>query len=245
VNLYKLNLLICISGGGSTMLEVLKACADGRLPRVRPSLVISNKPDAGGINKAKVFGIPEDNIKVIPSVGIGQGFFGKEILASCEKHEIDLVALCGFLPRIPSEVISAYPNSMFNQHPAPLDNPGRLGFGGKGMHGRAAHQAVLLFSSRINRSFATCATTHRVTDEIDGGNMIGVQPVEILPGDDAEKLADRVLPKEHALVVQTIYIFSEAGKFGEYQRATSLIKEGEESILVAAKREASLKFPKG
>lgn len=242
----KLNLAILISGGGTTMQQILRACKDGRLPHVNPACVISSKTSAGGISRALSEGFSRDDIVIIvPKAFDSREAFGEAILRECKLRGIDLIAQCGFLPYTPANVIAAYADMIFNQHPGPL-NYGGLAFGGKGMHGRAVHHAVLYFARRVGRPFRTEATVHRVVEKVDGGAVLGIRPVEIMEGDDAEKLAARVLPHEHDLVIETILRYSEFGGTQEiYRRIPPLIRSGEEALLeeaIAAGREA---FPKG
>lgn len=242
----KLNLAICISGGGTTMKEVLVATGDGRLKRVNPALIISSDRNAGGLIKALDFGVPTKDVIVVEKRNFkSQHDFGTAILNQLERKNIDLIAMCGWLPLMPINVIEGYEGFIFNQHPGPLDNPGRLGFGGKGMFGKAVHHAVVKFSHHVDRMFSTCATVHRTTERFDEGSIIGMEPVNILPDDIAETLAARVLPKEHALVIQTIYNFSETGKVCEHHRLEPLIHEDEESILAIAEADAIAKYPNG
>lgn len=240
-----LNLAICISGGGTTMREILRACRDHRLPHVNPALVVSSRLDAGGIDKARAEGLSGENIAVI----IRKSFespdaFGEAILRECRLRDVDLIAQCGFIPIMPSNVIVAYQSMIFNQHPGPLDRA-RPGFGGKGMYGLAVHHAVLYFAQRIGRPFRTEATVHRVTCEVDGGAILGIRPVEIIEGDDAPKLAARVLPHEHSLVIETILRFSELGGAQEIHREYPLIRTDEETLLNEAKDAGAKTFPNG
>lgn len=240
-----LNLAICISGGGTTMREILRACKDHRLLHINPVLVISSRCDAGGIEKAQREGIPDKDIVVLVRREFeGSDAFGEAILRECRLRGVDLIAQCGFLPLMPSNVISMYRLMIFNQHPGPLDQA-RLGFGGKGMYGQRVHHAVLYFAERVGRLFRTEATVHRVTDEVDGGAILGIRPVEIVKGDDAPKLAARVLPYEHGLVIETILRFSEFGGPQEIHRENPLIRAGEEILLDEAKEAGIKAFPNG
>jgi len=239
----KLNLAICISGGGTTMREVIRATKDGRLPHVNPALIISSELEAGGIEKARAEGVSD--IKILPRKDFtNRDAFGEVILHECRERDIDLIAQCGFLPIMPKNVTAEYRDRILNQHPGPVDKH-RLGFGGRGMHGRAVHHAVLYFASYVCRPFRTEATVHRVTDVVDGGALLGVQPVEIMPGDDASKLAERVLPHEHQLVIRTIMQFSEFGGPNEIYREHPLIRPGEEELLANAKAYGIEKYPEG
>ena len=241
----KLNVVICISGGGTTMREVLRACKDGRLSHINPALIISSKLNAGGIGKAREEGFPDKDIYVlVPGSFDNRDSFGETIAKECYKRGVDLIAQCGFIPYMPANVIAVYRSMIFNQHPGPLDQA-QLGFGGKGMRGLAVHHAVLYFAWKVGRPFRTEATVHRVTNEVDGGAILGVRPVEIMAGDNTEKLAARVLPHEHNLVIETLLQFSEFGGPQEIHRKEPLIRAGEEGLLEEAKIVGTATFPKG
>jgi phosphoribosylglycinamide formyltransferase-1 len=227
------------------MREVLRACKDHRLLHVNPALIISSKREAGGIEKAKAEGVVDQNIAIFVRKEFeNSDAFGEAILRECRLREVDLIAQCGFLPLMPSNVIAEYRPMIFNQHPGPIDQA-RLGFGGKGMYGQRVHHAVVHFAQRVGRPFRTEATVHRVTDEVDGGAILGIRPIEIVEGDDGPKLAARVLPHEHALVIETILRFSEFGGPHEVHRQHPLIHEGEEALLSEAKEAGIKAFPNG
>jgi folate-dependent phosphoribosylglycinamide formyltransferase PurN len=212
---------------------------------VNPALVVSSRRDAGGILKAKEEGLADKDIVVLVRKEFENSeAFGEAILRECCLREVDLIGQCGFLPRMPSNVIAKYELKIFNQHPGPLDGA-RPGFGGDGMYGKRVHHAVLCFAARVGRPFRTEATVHRVIDKVDGGALLGVQPVEILAGDDASTLAERVLPHEHALVIRTILAFSEFGGPHEIHHERPLIHAGEENLLEEAKKAGIANFPKG
>ncbi|HUX36058.1 MAG TPA: formyltransferase family protein [Candidatus Paceibacterota bacterium] len=243
----KLNLAICISGGGTTMREVLRACESGRLPHVNPALVISSNRNAGGVSKALAERFPQKDIAfAIRKEFPNRDAYGETILRECRIRDVDMIFQCGFIPVMPANVIKAYKQMIANQHPGPLDY-GRPGFGGEGgMYGRAVHHAVLYFAQRAGRPFKkTEATVHRVTEEVDKGEILGIKPVEIMAGDDAEKLAARVLPYEHELVIETLLCFSEFGGEQEFRHGEPLIRPGEEALLKEAKAAGKAAFPNG
>ena len=250
--LTNLNVCICISGGGTTMQEVLRASKDGRLPRVNSALIISSRPDAGGIGTAHKEGIPEKNIVVLSPKDFGtQDDFGEAILKECWQRKIDLIAQCGWLPYTPPNTPVEYRSAIFNQHPGPLDH-GRPDFGGgekqKGMYGKRVHHAVLYFAMHITRPFwETEATVHRVTSRIDDGGILGRIPVEIKRGDDAYTLAARVLPHEHLLVIDTIKKFTDFGEFREIPIREEPIVRSQTELLILnrAKKAAAKAFPHG
>ncbi len=256
----KLNVMVGLSGGGTTAENVFRGYKNGHLSHVNLALVISSKPDAGGIEKALKWGIPEKDIVVIVRRDFGKLDdkeaalrYGEAILRECKLRGVDLIAQLGFIPTMPSNVVTAYEMAIFNQHPGPLDQA-RLGFGGKGMRGLAVHAAVIYFAQRVGRPFMTEATVHRVTNVVDGGVILGTRQVEIWKEElsekeelsvRAQKLAARVLPYEHNLVVETILRFSEYGGPQEIHRSEPLIRPGEEALLEEAKAVGIAAFPNG
>ena len=245
----KLNVAVAISGGGSTLEAILRAAQDGRLPRVNVALVIASNSDAGGIEKAKARGVPSENICVIRRNNFERGpndslAFGEEIIKECKSRQVEIVAQCGFIPLMPPNVVHEYRNGIFNQHPGPLDGA-RPGFGGKGMKGRAVHCAVLHFARRVGRPFRSEATVHWVSNEIDGGGLIDIAPVEICSSDDVPALAARVLRHEHFLIIRTLLRFSELGGVNGCSREEPLIHDGEQDLLAEAIREGIRAYPDG
>ncbi len=233
-----------ISGGGTTMREILRAVKSGFLSRVEPVLIIASKPDAGGIEKAVAEGMSEEDVLVLrPKAYPSPEAFGEAILLECQKRGVDFIGQYGWLPKTPANVIKAYRGMMTNQHPGPLD-PGRPDFGGPGMYGRRVHCARLYFVRRAGRDFCTEATVQRVAPEFDKGTLLGRITIPINPDDDVATLQDRVLPQEHTLQIETLLAFSE-NRVCELTRSEPLVREGEYTILAEAKQVAGILFPRG
>lgn len=219
-----------ISGGGSTMERVIKACQTEEIYG-QVVHVFASRDSCGGISKAQALGVPTEVIRLQADWHGDQTEFGRHITRQCHKDQVDLIALLGYLVKIPDNVIAAWPDRIINQHCGPLD-PGRLGFGGVGMHGLRVHEAVLRFSRAINRPFRTEATVHRVIERYDDGPLLGLRAMDILPQDTAATLAARLLPIEHDLVVETIQRFA-TQRVNEVVRTVPLIQPDEEQIFHA------------
>ena len=241
-----LRLAIFISGGGTTMESVLRACREKRLKHVHPVLVIASRSGAGGIPKAKAAGMHPADVVVLRKKDFpGNGVpFGRAILGECEKRSVHAIWQCGWSVLTPPCVVRAYEGRIFNQHPGPLD-AGRPDFGGQNMRGLAVHEAVVQFSRRIRRFRCTQATVHRVTEKYDEGRIVGVRCLPILPDDSAETLAARLLPLEHELVIETIRDFALWGGLQELRWKKPLIRPREVSVLEAAKAAAIATYPHG
>ena len=183
-----LRLAVFASGNGSNLQAIIDrfnrrdVAAD--LPRV--VLVISDRADAGALERARHAGIDAKHLQVD---GRAPDLVARETLAALESADVDLIALAGYLRLLPAAIVKRYPQRILNIHPALLP-----AFGGKGMFGMNVHRAVL--QSGIT---GTGATVHFVNEHYDEGRIIAQLPVPVLAGDTAEKLAARVLQVEHIL----------------------------------------------
>ncbi|MBP9856084.1 MAG: hypothetical protein KBC48_02140 [Candidatus Pacebacteria bacterium] len=234
-----------ISGSGSTMARTLQAVKSGELLGAEMALVIASKSTVGGIEKARLGGLAQEQIVVInPRDFPHPDSFGQSILDHCREHSIDLILQQGWLPLTPEKVIKSYSGMIINQHPGALD-PGNLwDFGGKHMHGRAVHCAHILFAKLTNSNWFTEATVHYVDPEFDKGSVIGRVPIKIDPKDDPLSLAEKLLPVEHALQIKVIRSFVE-GKVEVLKRQKPLIKFDYFPQIKQAKYLAHLVFPNG
>jgi folate-dependent phosphoribosylglycinamide formyltransferase PurN len=115
---------------------------------------------------------------------------------------VDLVVLAGYLKLVPPGVVTRYRGRILNVHPALLP-----AFGGKGMYGRRVHEAVLASGARESG-----ATVHLVDEVYDRGPILGQVRVPVLPGDDPERLAARVLEAEHRLLPAVVLAAAAAGR---------------------------------
>jgi folate-dependent phosphoribosylglycinamide formyltransferase PurN len=110
------------------------------------------------------------------------------LISVLREHKIDIIALAGYMKKIPRSVVSAFPNRIVNIHPALLP-----AFGGAGLYGEKVHQAVIDYGAKVSG-----ITIHFVDEEYDHGPIIFQEAVPVLDGDDAHSLAARVLTLEHA-----------------------------------------------
>lgn len=233
-----------VSGKGTTMETIIKACQEGRLTGVEPALVISNTRDSDALGRAKRLGIPEKDVLVIrPKDFKTPEEFGEAIIKECQARGVNLIGQYGWYMLTPENVINKFKERIINQHPGPLDS-GRPDFGGPGMYGLRVAEARLEFVRATNRDFWTEATTHFVAPEFDKGAPIKTKRVEILPSDTAEILHARVLPAEHELQVEALQDFVE-GKVAVVKRHAPLVQKGEEKILEECKKNAMKKYPNG
>ena len=182
---------VLASGRGSNLKAIL-AYLDASSGRAsyEVAAVISNKSVAPALDLARERGIAA--FAIDPS----NDSEGAELLGLLDRNRIDIVALAGYLKKIPRNVVSAYPGRMLNVHPALLP-----AHGGAGMYGIRVHEAVI-----AGGDSETGVTVHMVDAEYDRGPIVAQWKVPVLPGDDAHALAERVLSVEHILYPRAIDI---------------------------------------
>jgi phosphoribosylglycinamide formyltransferase 1 len=173
---------VLASGGGTNLQALLDACGPAAPARV--TRVVSNRADAGALERARAAGIP--------AVVLRDPTDAAELIAAL--GDADLVVLAGYLKLIPAAAVARFPRRMINIHPALLP-----AFGGPGMYGHRVHAAVL-----ASGATASGATVHYVDEQYDRGPIIAQRTVPVLPGDTAETLAARVLAVEHELLPQVV-----------------------------------------
>jgi len=182
----KARLAVFISGSGTNLQSIMDRCADGTIPG-EVVLVISNKTDAKGLLRAQKAGI---NTVVHRRKKFPDGNAADEhLLQLLINHEIDIIALAGYLKMIPPAIIRRYRGRVLNIHPALLPK-----YGGKGMYGHYVHEAVL-----ASGDTESGVTIHLVDEIYDHGKIVAQEKVPVLPGDTPDDLAARVLAVEHQL----------------------------------------------
>ena len=172
---------ILISGGGSNMVALVKSMT-GDHP-ARAVLVLSNDPQAGGLEKARALGVPTAAVDHKP-FGKDREGFEAALNAELEKAAPDIICLAGFMRILTPGFIEKWQGRMLNIHPSLLPK-----YKGLNTHARAIE---------AGDAEAGCSV-HEVTAELDGGPILGQARVPIEPGDTPETLAARILPMEHQL----------------------------------------------
>jgi len=173
---------VLVSGGGTNLQALLDALHDSPLARV--ARVISNRPDAGALARARRAGVPAT---VLRDPGDAA-----ELLAAL--GDAQLVVLAGYLKLVPAAVVSRFRGRMINIHPALLP-----AFGGPGMYGDRVHAAVLASGAKESG-----ATVHLVDEVFDRGEIIAQERVPVSPTDTPDSLAARVLEAEHRLLPRVV-----------------------------------------
>jgi len=190
------NIAIFASGNGSNAEAILRAQKEGKLS-AKIGLVVTNKTDAGVIQKAVAYNTPH--------IVLNRKIFSNEIeyisslINTLDEHNIDFIALAGFMELIPSQLVEKFRNRITNIHPALLPS-----FGGKGYYGQKVHQAVLDAGCRVSG-----VTVHIVDEEYDRGPIISQVSVPVTDGDNVDSLAARILIEEHKIYPKTLQLFAE------------------------------------
>ena len=180
---------VLASGGGTNLqaiLEHFESLGERRSGDV--VVVASDRADAGALARARAREIPVDVVAVGKQ---GSGVELEEIFAA---HDVELVALAGYLRYIPTAVTNRYAGRIVNVHPSLLP-----AFGGPGMYGGRVHDAVL--AARVT---VTGVTVHFIDEVYDRGRIIAQWPVPVLACDDRASLAARVLRVEHLLYPRVV-----------------------------------------
>ena len=185
-NEHSCNLTIFASGTGSNFVALHRACLEGRIP-ARITALVTNRKDSGARHYAHQQGI-RDYLVNPPPTGELQEHIG-HLLSILEHEKPKLIALAGYLKKIPEPVLEAYPGKFLNIHPSLLPH-----YGGKGWYGMRVHQAVI-----DNRDRESGCSVHRVTAEYDQGPVLATAKVPVDPQDTPETLAKKVLEQEHRL----------------------------------------------
>ena len=194
-----LRLALLFSGGGSTASAIITRFKNSE--KVLPVCAIASKASAGLQNLIDA-GMQEHDIKVIsPKSFACPEDFGKALLQVFDDYKVNFIGQYGWLVKTPVNVINLYKDRIINQHPGPIE------FGGKGMYGKHVHQARIDFAHKTGEWW-TEAICHKVEEEYDTGEIIARARVEILKDDDAQSLAARVLPVEHALQIKCLEMLS-------------------------------------
>ncbi len=172
---------VLISGGGSNMAALARELMGSDLGRV--VLVASNVPGAGGIAKAEAMGIAARVVDHRPFAK-DRAAFETALRAQIDREEPDVICLAGFMRIVTPDFVRAYEGRMLNIHPSLLPK-----YPGLHTHARAL---------AAGDGEAGCSV-HLVTEELDGGPILGQARVPVLPGDDEDSLGARILKQEHRL----------------------------------------------
>lgn len=172
---------VLISGRGSNLEAIVRAISAGRLS-ARIAVVISNRPDARGLDIARAAGI--ESVVMPHREFASRDDYDRALVEALGRRGVRLVCLAGFMRRLGQGFCGAFPNAVLNIHPSLLPS----------FPGLDAQRQALEHGVRISG-----ATVHFVTPELDAGPIVMQEAVPVLDDDDEARLAARILTVEHRL----------------------------------------------
>jgi phosphoribosylglycinamide formyltransferase-1 len=173
------NLGILLSGRGSNFIAIADSIDAGGIPNARIAVVISNKPDAPGIETAKQRGL---TALVIPSKGLPREEHDRAVVAALKAHDVEWICLAGYMRLLSPWFVQQFPDHILNIHPSLLP----------AFPGLDAQKQAFDYGVRVSG-----CTVHLVDEELDHGAIILQKPVPVLDSDDDHSLAARILEQEH------------------------------------------------
>ncbi len=189
---------VLASGRGTNLQSIIDNIENKKL-NAKVGIVISNKGDAQALKRADKHGI--DFAYIDSGKFKGKEEYEEEVLKQLLEKGVDLVVLAGYMKIVGKGLLEKYKDRIINIHPTLLPKF-------KGCRGLQCHEQVL----KAKEKESGC-TVHIVTEEVDGGPVVGQRKVRVLEGDTPQKLADRILKEEHKLLPEVIGLFVK-GKHG-------------------------------
>lgn len=185
------NIGILLSGRGSNFVAIADNVASGRIPEARIVVVISNVPEARGIETARQRGLAT---AVITSKGKAREDHDREMVAVLKEHDVNLICLAGYMRLLSPWFVQQFPQRILNIHPSLLP----------AFPGLEAQQQAFAYGVKV----AGC-TVHFVDEELDHGAIVVQRAVPVLDSDDEHTLAERILEQEHIAYSEAISIVLE------------------------------------
>lgn len=176
-----LKIAVLVSGGGTNLQAIMDSIKDGRITNAEIEVVISNKPNAYALTRAKDNGIAAECVS--PKDFENRDLFSDALLKVIDSYKVDLIVLAGCLLVLPEIIIKKYENRIINIHPSLIPS-----FCGKGYYGLKVHEAALARGVKV-----TGATVHYVDENVDTGAIILQKPVMVEENDTPEILQKRVM----------------------------------------------------
>ena len=191
----KLRVGVLASGRGSNLQAIIDAIEAGTLT-ARIAVVVSNKQDAQALERARRHGMPGVFLDPAPykARADGREAYDRAVLEVLQKHDVELVALAGYMKIVTRVLIAAYPNRIMNIHPSLLPS----------FPGLKAQQQALDWGMKVSG-----CTVHFVTEVVDTGPIIRQAAVPVKENDTAETLEARILAEEHRIYPEAIQLFAD------------------------------------
>jgi len=177
---------ILISGRGSNMVALVDAVKSGEIPDSTVAVVISDKANAPGLEKARERGV---ETVVIERRGRTREEHDADIIAELRRRDVELVCLAGYMRLLSKDFVQAFENRIVNIHPSLLPD----------FPGLSVQQQALDAGVKISG-----CTVHFVNEDLDAGPIILQRAVEVKNDDTAETLAARILEQEHGAYVEAV-----------------------------------------
>lgn len=184
-----INILVCVSGGGTNLEAIFKALEAGKIKNAKITSVISNNPNAYALERARNHGVLGAGVS--PKDYSDREEFNRALLNEIKKSNPDLIVLAGFLVNVPASIIREYKNRIINIHPSLIPS-----FCGKGFYGLKVHEGVLNRGVKV-----TGATVHFVDEGIDTGKILAQKAVCVQEGDTPEILQKRVMEEAEWIIL--------------------------------------------
>ena len=182
---------VLLSGRGSNFEALAESVAAGRIPNAEIAIVISNQPNAAGLQKAETRGIPA---RMILSKGLQREAYDRQVVAVLQEYKVDLICLAGYMRLLSPYFVSSFPQKILNIHPSFLPS-----FPGLESQKQALDHGV---------KFAGC-TVHFVDENLDAGPIILQAVVPVLDADDEHTLSERILKEEHRIYSEAVKMILE------------------------------------
>jgi phosphoribosylglycinamide formyltransferase-1 len=177
---------VLLSGRGSNFVALAESVAVGRIPNAEIAIVVSNRENAPGIDKARTLGI---DARVIPSKGLEREAYDKLVVAVLNEKKVDLVCLAGYMRLLSPHFVAAFRGRILNIHPSLLPS-----FPGLESQRQALEYGV---------KFSGC-TVHFVDEDLDAGPIVIQAVVPIEDGETPDTLAERILREEHRIYSEAV-----------------------------------------
>lgn len=184
-----LNIVVCVSGGGTNLQAIIDGIDNGSITNTKIAGVISNNYGVYALERAAKAGVP--GIVLSPKDYENRSDFEDAFLDKVKELNPDLVVLAGFLVKIPEAMVEAFPYRIINIHPSLIPS-----FCGVGYYGLKVHEGVLARGVKV-----TGATVHFVDGGMDTGPIIFQKAVEVKQDDTAKVLQQRVMEEAEWLIL--------------------------------------------
>lgn len=182
---------VLLSGRGSNFEALADSVAAGKIPNAEIGIVLSNRENAPGLERARARGIPA---RAIPSKGLEREPYDRLLVGALQENKIDLVCLAGYMRLISPYFVSQFPNRILNIHPSLLP----------AFPGLEAQRQALEHGAKISG-----CTVHFVDENLDAGPIVLQAAVPIEDCDTVESLSAKILREEHRIYSQAVGIILE------------------------------------